>query len=152
MTKNRWKLAIGCLLVGVFGGAAGAQVVQRALSTSYLNTGLFALAPGDTAYFHVSLDDVRSGQPARVKLQFFDEAGEVVSSDETVLAGGQSTTLRMLGPGLFRAHAEMIESSLQLTGRRSVVGTVEVFDLTAEKKPSSCTIHHIPGVGDGGKQ
>jgi hypothetical protein len=126
--------------------------VQNALSVRFLNTGLVALAPGDTAYFHVSLDDLRSSQPATVRLQFFDETGRLASSDDTVIHAGQSTTLQISGPGLFRAHAELLESSLGFSGRRTVVGTLEVFDSRAQKLPTSCTIYDIPNSTGGGAQ
>jgi hypothetical protein len=56
----------------------------------------------------------------------------------------------MAGPGLFRAHAEVREPLLQFTARRAIVGTVEVFDLTAQKQPPSCVFN--PHGAGGGRQ
>lgn len=151
-TRNHRWLAIGCLLVGVCGGVAGAQVVENLIKVNYLNTGLFALAEGDTALFSVSLDDVRSGQPARVRLQFLDENGMLLASEDAVLGAGQSKTLRLSRAGLTRAHAEVVDPPLQLALRRTFLGMVEVIDSVGTKLPTSCTIHVPSGGGDGGRQ
>jgi hypothetical protein len=44
------------------------------------------------------------------------------------LGAGQSVRLVKPGPGYFRAHAEATDTTLQLTARRAVVGSVEVID------------------------
>ena len=145
------SVAIGCLLAGLCAGAVGAQVVERARRIRYLNTGLFALEAQDQAQFNITLDDVRTGAPGRVLIQFLDERGTVVSRDQIVLQAGQSASLQMDGPGLFRVHAELIESGLQLTGRRAVVGTLEVLDkVTGERRPT-CSIDE-GGSPQGGRQ
>lgn len=148
--KNRAWLAIGCLLVGLCGGAVGAQVFNAVLNASYLNSGLFSMAVDDAALFHVTLDDTSSGLPARVRLEFLDEAGVVVSRKDVDLLAGQSTTLRIAGEGEYRAHAQVLDPDLRLTGRRAVVGAVEVFDLTTGQRGPVCSVDYSPS--DGGRQ
>jgi hypothetical protein len=121
-------IAAAAVLAGVVAGVAGAQIVQS-FQRQFLNTGLFSVGPDEIANFHVSLDDARSGPPARVILQLIDETGAVVASTgELVLQAGHSASLRTPGPGLFRAHAEVIETVLQLSARRTSAGTVEVIN------------------------
>jgi hypothetical protein len=118
-------IALGCLTVGLVAGAAGAQVVR----VQYLNTGLFTVKTDQQALFNVSLDDGRGAQPAGVQLQLFDPSGAVVASQNVLLQPGESTTLRVPGPGSFRAHANVIDGTTQtFTDRRQVSGTVEVAD------------------------
>jgi hypothetical protein len=148
MSKRTIRLiAAACVVAGVAAGVVGAQVVQN-LQRQFLNTGLFSVGTSEIAYFHVSLDDARSGPAARVILQLIDETGAVVAgTGEIPLQAGQSASLRTPGPGLFRAHAEVIESTLQLSARRRPVATVEVINsLTGVVRPiPSFDPHQIPG-------
>lgn len=130
-------IVVGCLLIGVLAGAAAAQVVDAIFQVQYMNTGLFTMTRGQNAAFHVSLDDRRDGLPARVALAVFDSAGAVVARQDAVLRAGESTTMRIAGPGVFRAHAQIADSSIwDLAARRRVVGSVEVIDgLTAIVRP-----------------
>ena len=145
-TKVSW-IATGCLLIGIVTGVAGAQGVQSMFRVHYLNTGLFSLSPDDSAEFNVTLDDTSAGQPARVRLQFLDTEGTVIAHNEVTLQAGQSTSLRLPGPMLGRAHAEFLEPTLELTSRRAMFGTLEVLDkVTGERRPT-CTFG--PGLEPG---
>jgi len=120
-------MGFGLLLVGVIAGAAGAQVVESLARPHFLNSGLFTLAADEVVHFNVTLDDGR-GPEARVLLQLFDEKGDVVKRQDVSLVPGQSATLDHPGPGVFRAHAQIVEpSNIQLGARRIVVGTVEIL-------------------------
>ena len=145
--KMSW-IAGGCLLVGVCAGAAGAQVLEQILAVRYLNSGLFPLNADESAQFRVSLDDLRAGSSARVRLQFLDERGAVVARDDVVLQAGQSAALEASGPGAFRAHAEVLESTLLFTSRRAVVGSLERFNLTTKQRDPLCSIDEV-GSGSG---
>jgi len=147
MSKRTIRLiAAACVVAGVVAGVAGAQVIQN-LQRQYLNTGLFSVGVNEIAHFHVSLDDARTGPAARVILQLIDETGAVVAATgELTLQAGQSASLRTPGPGLFRAHAEVIETVLQLSARRTSAGTVEVINsVTGVVRPiPSFDPHQIP--------
>jgi hypothetical protein len=114
-------IAGGCLLLGLFAGVAGTQVVGAALSTTLLHTGLFWVSAGGEANFYVSRDDSAGGPPAKVFLQAFDENGTPVARREAVLGVGQSTALRVPGPGHFRVRAAIEPWSLPLTDLPAVV-------------------------------
>jgi hypothetical protein len=145
-TRTSW-IAFGCLLLGLGGGAATAQVVGDALSVRNLNSGLFSLDGTDTAAFHVTLDEARGASGGRVLMQFLDEWGTVVARKDVTLQAGQSASLRTEGPGLFRAHAQLVDAGLQITSRRAVVGAVEVLDLTTEQRGPVCSFDEwgLPG-------
>ena len=148
MSKMRsMKLAgLGLLLVGVCAGLAAAQVAQM-MQARYLNTGLFTVRGGQTASFHVVLDDRRTGEPAEVALQFLDADGAIVGSSKVTLQAGQSTTLRIDRPGVYRAHAQVIEPSGIFSARRAVAGTVEIFDQFTTETRFVCSIDDSsPGV------
>jgi hypothetical protein len=122
-------IAVGCLLVGLLAGAAAAQIVEAIFRVQFLNTGLFTVNADQEAAFHVSLDDQQGSPPARVALRLFDAAGTTVGSQDVALRAGESTTMRIAGPGIFRAHAQIVASTdLEFTARRQVVGSVEVVD------------------------
>ena len=89
----------------------------------FLNTGLFTVAPGEGVNFHVALDDRRAGAPTTVLLQLFDQDGAVVARDEVSLQPGQSTTLQIDEPGLYRAHAQVLDPRRRACERRTLVGT-----------------------------
>ena len=147
MSKRTIRLiAAACVVAGVVAGVAGAQVIEN-LQRQYLNTGLFSVGIDEIAHFHVSLDDARNGPAARVILQLIDETGTVVAgTGEIPLQAGKSVSLRTPGPGLFRAHAEVIEPTLQLSARRRSVATVEAINLvTGVVRPiPSFDPHQIP--------
>jgi hypothetical protein len=148
MSKTTSQLVAGaCLIVGVLVGAAGAQVLQT-WQRRFLNTGLFAVSAGQTARFHVTLDDNRGQAPAGVVLQVLDAKGAVVASRNAVLQPGESATLENPGPGLFRAHAEIVEPLLEAAPRRAVVGTVEVADSFTGVVRPVCSFDPV-GIGGG---
>jgi hypothetical protein len=131
-------IVVGCLLVGVLAGAAAAQVAEAVFRVQFLNTSLFTMNANQDAAFHVTLHDRPGGPPARVALRAFDAAGTLVVGRDVVLQAGESTTMRIPGPGVFRAHAQIVDSSaLDLIARRQVHGSVEVFDeATGETRPT----------------
>ena len=129
-------IMVVCLLIGACVGIAGAQAVEVA-QRRYLNTGLFSLSTDQVARFRVSLDDHAGAPPARVVLQWFSPTGASLGKRETSLLPGQSTTLQTSGPGVFRAHAEVIDPDLPLSPRRAPVASLEVVDtLTGIVRPT----------------
>ena len=135
-SRNTGLIAIGCLLAGVFAGVAGGEALE-AVNQQYLNTGVFSVRTNETAYFRVSLDDLAGAPPTRVVMQLFDPAGVVLARKETTLLPGQTATLQLSGPGLFRAHADVIEPDLPLSARRTPASTLEVVDtITGTTRPS----------------
>jgi hypothetical protein len=123
---TRTVIAGSCLLVGLMVAVARGQVSENA---QFMNTGLFQLTSGAEVNLYVSLDDNPGGPPAKVLLQAFDEAGTSVARREVVLGVGQSTTLRVVGPGRFRGHATITElSSGPLTERRTAAASAEIND------------------------
>ena len=131
-------IVTGCLLVGLLAGAAAAQAVEAIFRVQFLNTSLFTVTANQDAAFHVTLHDRPDGPPARVALRLFDAAGNVVGGQDVVMRAGESKTVRLAGPGVFRAHAQIVDSSpLDLLARRQVAGSVEVINrLTAEIRPT----------------
>ena len=126
--KNIGLIGVVCLLLAVLAGMVGAQVIQP-FPRRYLNTGLFSLTATESAHVYISLDDNPGAPAARVVLQLLDETGTVVARDEATLQAGQSMRLVSPGPGLFRAHAEVTETTtLQLSPRRTPVGSGEAID------------------------
>jgi hypothetical protein len=114
------------LVVGVMAGVVGAQIAG---SSRFVQTGLFTIGQGEGVAFHVTLDDGRAGSPANVALRLFNQAGQVVARQDSVLEPGQSATLRFRTPGVYRAFAQAVEPDAPFSARRLVVGTVEIFDL-----------------------
>ena len=146
--KGVRTIVAGCLIGGVMAGAAAVLVAQAVFRVQFMNTSLFTVGKTEDAAFHVTVDDRAGGLPARVALRVFDTAGAVVGSHDAVLLAGQSTTMRVPGPGVFRAHAQVVDSSpLDFALRRRVVASVEVIDnLTAEIRPTcSFDPSGIPG-------
>jgi len=131
-------IVLGCLLVGMLAGAAAAQVVEAIFRVQFLNTSLFTIHADQQAAFHVSLEDRQGGLPARVSLRLVDPAGKTVAGHDAVLRAGESTTLRHAGPGVFRAHAQLVDGSpLDLIARRQFHGSVEVINVvTGEIRPT----------------
>jgi hypothetical protein len=127
-TRRSTSVAVGCLLIGVFMGVAGAQVVQKGPS-HYLNSGLFTVAAGEGARFSVALDDFQGALPAQVTLQLHDEDGAVMTGKTVTLQAGQSAILETRQAGIYRAHARVVEPSQPPSGRRVAVGSVEVHDI-----------------------
>jgi len=147
-SASKKAIALGCLTVGLVAGAAGALVAQTVFRAQYLNTSLFALRTDQQALFSVSLDDRRDAPAAGVQLQLFDASGAVVASQNVVLQPGESSTLRLPGPGSFRAHASVVDgTTTAFSDRRQVSGSVEVVDtLTGIVRP---TCSFIPGLPPG---
>ena len=120
-------MAVGFLLVGAFAGRASAQIAPGGNQACYINTGLFTVAQGEGVSFHVSLDDLRTGAPATVLLRLFNQDGAVAARKDVTLQPGQSTTLQLDKPGLYRAHAQVPNPQSLASERRTVLGTVEIF-------------------------
>jgi hypothetical protein len=121
-------MGLGLLLVGMLAGAAGAQALQIFAPASFLNWGLFTLAADERVHFNVTLDDAPRAPQTQVLQQLFDASGVVVARQITTLGPGKSATLRYAGPGVFRAHAEVLEpTNIPFGIRRIVVGTVEIL-------------------------
>jgi hypothetical protein len=142
--RRRW-IAAGSLLVGVFGGAAAAQVVEKASRARWLDTGIFALKADDKANFYITLNENAANGPALVRLQFLDQAGTPTFTDDVMLQPGQSTRVQASGPNFLRARAQVLNGSLQLTAQPLVLGTVEVLNLTTAQRGPVCTIHDYGG-------
>jgi len=136
--KLRW-IAVGSLVVGVFGGAAGAQIAQRALDAPSVDTGIFTLKADDRASFYVTLSD-RAAAAAWVRLQFVDEEGASTDSDDVFLRPGQSARLTTTGPRRVRASGSLRDAALGLTSQPTLFGTVEVLNLTTAQKGPVCTL------------
>lgn len=121
-------LATACLFFGILIGVAGAQVVKPR-PAHYLNSGLFTVAPGEGARFRVALDDSQNTPPAQVTLQLHDEDGAVLTQKTITLLAGQSAHLSTQQPGVYRAHARVLEPVEKPSDRRVTVGSVEIFDV-----------------------
>jgi hypothetical protein len=146
MTKTTMmkSIAAGFLLAAMFAGVSSAQISDSPERSRYLNTGLFTVAEGEGVNFHVALDDRRTGAPATVLMRLFNQDGAVVARHDIILQAGQSTTLRINQPGLYRAHAEVRDSSSSACERRTVRGTVEIFrPLSPTPPPPEDTIASI---------
>ena len=144
--RRRW-ITMGARLVGVFGGAAGAQVVENARRARSIDTGIFELKADDRASFFVTLNDKTVNGPAHVRLQFLDHAGTSTLEQDFVLQPGQSARVQTSGPGFRRARADVLEAAFQLTSQPVVLGTVEVLNLTTAQRGPVCTIHDYGGDG-----
>jgi hypothetical protein len=137
-------VAVTCLVVGIFAGVAGAQIIQYKIA----NSGLATVNDHETIKFHFTLEDLAGTPPAIVSMQLLNENGAVVANKIVTLNAGQSATLESPGPGLRRAHADIIDSVPQVTARRTGVGSVEVIDnITAVVHPV-CSFDPV-GVGGG---
>lgn len=121
--------ALGILLLGAVVGLASAQVVDTYQRQGSLSTGLFTLAAGEVLNFNVTLDDDSSGPVGKVYMRLIDDRGTVKASKLVSLGPGQSATLPYSVPGRYRAVFELRESTLNLSDRRAVASTVEVFDV-----------------------
>jgi hypothetical protein len=64
-----------------------------------------------------------------VLMRLLDSRGVVVARLDAVLEPGQSATLAYRLPGVFRAHAQIVEPDVPLGARRIVVSTIEIFGL-----------------------
>lgn len=129
--KKIGLIAVGCLILGICIGVAGAQLLLR----FFLNTGVFTVQAGEIVNFTVSLDEQRGQPPATVSMQLIDESGAVIAGKTALLQPGQSTSLvfTFAEQGRVRAHAELIQSITQLTLRRTPIGSIEIIDrLTGE--------------------
>jgi hypothetical protein len=137
----RTLMAAGFLLVGVLAGSASAQTQDGAC---YINTGLFTVAEDEGASFHVSLDDRRTGAPATVLLRLFNQEGAIAARKDVTLQPGQSTTLRLEAPGLYRAHAQILDPRAPASDRRTVLGTVEIFETVSPTSTLSAPTFRSP--------
>ena len=133
-TKVSW-IAAGCLLAGAGAAATAAQIVARPVAVRHVNCGMHTVLGGERTFFYLSLDDAATQPSARVRLQFVDKDGTVVASDEVTLAAGRTTSLQLAGPAVVRAHADVFESTTDVTSRRTAVGSVEVLDKLTTKDP-----------------
>lgn len=140
---GRW-LAVGCVVVGVCVGVIGARVAAQSQYRSYLNTGLFSLKAQQEATFTASLDDEPGRTGVMIRLQFLDRNGAVRSTRDVVVGAGQSASLTVPGPGPVRAHAEIVDTGLGLTGRRVIIGGVEIRDTLTADLDSTCIPSVIP--------
>jgi hypothetical protein len=141
---NRSWIAIACLLVGAMGGAAGAQVIGAATQSLFINSGLFELKADEEATFFATLDDVKSGLPARVRLRFMDQAGVVKQSKDVTLQPGQSQGIKISGPGFFRGNAEVFETSTTPSVRRAFFGSGQVLNITTQQRDPVCSLPGTP--------
>ena len=146
--KLQW-IAVGSLLVGLFGGAAGAQVAEIVKRNRSVETGIFALRADDRASFYVTLSD-NAPAAAWVRLQFFDDAGTSMISQDAFLQPGHSAWMTTAGPRRLRARAELRDDFLAATSQPTLLGTVEVLNLTTAQKGPVCTLHD--GGVDGQRQ
>lgn len=89
------------------------------------------MAPGEGVRFNVTLDDHHGGAPTRVSLRLFDRNGVAVARKDAVLQPGQSHVLQTFQPGLYRAQAQVVDPGPPVNSRRSVLGTVELFNVNA---------------------
>lgn len=141
---TRGWMAAACLAAGVCAGVAGGRVAAQIPARSYLNTGLFPVSSRQEATFSVSLDDEVGRAPATVRLQFLDRTGAVRRSRDVLIGAGQSASLVAAGPGPLRAHAEIVDGAYSLTGRRVLIGGIEINDtLTGDGEPT-CIPSVIP--------
>jgi hypothetical protein len=145
MSKRTMTLiAVTCLLVGIFAGAGGAQILQYKIA----NSGLATVNDRETMKFHFTLDDVTGAPPAVVSMQLLNENGTVVANKIVTLSPGQSATLESTSPGLRRAHADVIDSVPQITERRTGVGSVEIHNSLTSEVRFVCSFDPH-GVGGG---
>ena len=122
---------LALLMTGSIVSVAGAQILTTATKqepAAYCTGGLLTLTAG-VVKFHVSLDDLKSGPLGFVRMRLIDYDGTVVKTEDVWLRPGQSATLELSGSGLYRAQAELFESVTDLSVRRRVVGTAELFDI-----------------------
>ena len=149
--STRWGVAL--LVVGIAIGVAGAQAWQLITPSAFLNTGMFTLGKGETAFFNVTLDD-EPGQPsANVMMQLLDRRGALVARQAVLLAPGQSATLRYDIPGVYRAHAEIVSPDVTFSNRRRLLTTLEIhgdpFGGLAIPRVYVCSSSSDDGSGNG---
>ena len=137
-------VAVTCLLVGIFAGVGGAQIIQYKIA----NSGLATVKDSETMKFHFTLDDQAGSPPAVVQMQLLNENGAVVASKVVTLNAGQSATLENSSAGLRRAHADILESVPTVTARRAGVGSVEIHDSFTAQIRHVCSFDQV-GVGGG---
>ena len=141
-------LGLLLLLTGVAVGVAGAQIAGTFQRTGSTSTGLFTIHDGEAVNFSVSLDDDSSGPVGRVLMRLIDDQGTVKVGRLVSLAPGRSATLPYNVPGRYRAQFEKQESTPSLSDRRSVAGTVEVFDVDDVKLRTRFVCgENIPPIG-----
>jgi hypothetical protein len=145
-TKVSW-IATACLLGGVAAATTAAQIAARPVSASYVNCGTHTVLGGERAFFYLSLDDAANQPSARVRLQFLDKTGKALASDDVTLAAGRTAFIQLDGPAVVRAHADIFESTTDLTARRTAVGSVEVFDQLTTEPRFLCSADDVGSPG-----
>ena len=86
MSKRRITLvAVTCLLVGIFAGVGGAQILQYKIA----NSGLATVKDSETIQFHFTLDDAAGTPPAVVSMQLLNETDSFVKPTDTLVMLGQ---------------------------------------------------------------
>jgi hypothetical protein len=137
--------ALGLVLAGVAVVAVGAQQPQP----RYLSMGLLTVGAGEAMSFNLSLDDDDEASPAIVQMNLFDQSGTLMRSRVVTLAPGQSATLPLRASGKFRAQAVEINPPSEPSGRRTMVGCVEITidDFTTVNRITCLKIpdKNIPG-------
>jgi len=129
--------AAGFVLVGLFASVAGAQLFRNLQRPRFINTGLFSVAPDEHVNFHVALDDVQSGPPARVLLRLFDHSGAVIARDQVSLRPGEATTVRIQGPGRYRAQVQVLDGPSSFCDRRTVISSVEAVRVSSSSSTAA---------------
>jgi hypothetical protein len=139
---SRGWLLLPAVAVALGVAAFGTRAAGQSGTNFHLNTPLFTVRAGETASFNVSLDDVAGSAPVTVYFEFITRQGTTVQSQTVTLAAGKTVTLSLKAAGQFRTHAEVVDGGLDLSGRRAVVGVVEIGDFTTG---TGC-IRSVPSV------
>ena len=137
-TMKRSWVAVACLLIGALGGAAAAQ--NKGAATGFINTALFELKDNEEVRVYITLDDIKSGQPAKVRLRFFNELGAVKLFKEVTLQPGQSDYIAISEAGFFRGQAEIFDLTTTPSTRRAFVGGGEIRNLTTLQRGPVCSL------------
>ena len=147
MTKTTMMkpIAAGFLLVAVFAGVSGAQTLRQSRALSLSQHRIVHRGRGRRRQLSRRArrsPNRPSGDSALLRL--FNQDGAVVARKDVILQAGQSTTLQIYEPGLYRAHAEVRDSSSSACDRRTVRGTVEIFrPISPTPPPPEDTIESI---------
>lgn len=143
------RVALALLVASTVVGAAEAQLPPAGTRlTGYCTGPLFTLS-GGTAKFYVALDDNSSEPSVLVRMRFIDQNGTVVKARTANIGPSGSATLEYRGSGLYRVQAETFESliNLNFSDRRTVVGSVELFDVETALPADAGSIDHGAGPG-----
>ena len=128
------RAAVVLLLASAGAGAAEAQTAQTVIPpdmqrTCKCSSALVTLA-GETASFHVTLDEYGPEAGVIAVMRFINQNGTVLLFKSARLYPGKSATLAYRGSGLVRVQAEIFEyeSNIPPTGELTVMASVETFD------------------------